>query len=438
MTDGETTDDPGIDWPDSPAGRQARWFLDQLVSHGRGLTIDEVATHMALAPPWEPARAVERFTHGDQRPFRVTRLTAPSPTEIEITFDFGDDKPSKLSITVAEEPPHLISRTWFARATADDVVIRPAGAGDAAALNDLEIRAPMTLGASTKVVYDRGEDFLAFGRLMEENVCFVAERDGELLGVACGAAHRVRIGGQEYRVMLLHHLRVPVEHRKGGVFSTLNGYVFGAYDRRTDGAYGYTALGNAEAMRIGGPGTWGTRVFRAVFDCEAMAGDQWGTVATPADAGRLVGILNQAHEREEVFLPYTAESLTARLERAPDLYTWSNVCIGDGSALGIWPAGLAVTIDDGSGPTRSVRAIVLDHGYVDGAAADFERLLRSAAAEVLAHGQTELTLVTSEGSPNYELVGRLAARMDPFGFRMAVPEPEGTESRGVYVDAVYF
>src|SRR5205085_194497 len=125
-------------------------------------------------------------------------------------------------------------------------------AADGPSLNHLEVLAPMQLGETT-VIYDRGEDFLGFGRLMGDNICFVAERDGQLLGLACGAAHQVRIGGQRYLVMLLHHLRVPVEHRKGGIFSTLNANVFGAFDDRSEGAYGYTALSNAEGMRIGGP-----------------------------------------------------------------------------------------------------------------------------------------------------------------------------------------
>src|SRR3954463_1723056 len=109
--------------------------------------------------------------------------------------------------------------------------------------------------------------------------------------------------------MLLHHLRVAGEHRKGGVFSNLNGYVFGAYDRRTDGAYGYTALDNAEAMRIGGPGTWSVPGYRAVLDCAALAGAPFGRVATPDDAARIVELINACHDREEAFRPYTVDRL---------------------------------------------------------------------------------------------------------------------------------
>jgi len=426
---------PGL--PDSPVGRQVAWFFDHAATRGEGLTLAEVGAHMAMPAPWDPAQGLKGFSSGDGQPFRVEKIAVSSPYALDITLDYGDGKPTKVSFAVEEEPPHRIVRMWWARAIPDDIVIRRASAVDAAALNDLEMRAPMTLGTTT-LVYDRGADFLAFTRLMEENVCFVAERDGELLGLACGAAHRVRIGGADYTVMLLHHLRVPVAHRKGGVFSTLNGHVFGAYHARTDGAYGYTALDNAEAMRISGPGTWTTGVFRAVIDCASAAGPAHGRTASPGDAELLVDILNRGHANEEVYLPYTVDTLTARLERAPDLYTWRDITIGDGAAVGLWRAGLRVTVSDGHTEVHATRAVVLDHGFVPGADPEFERLLRGRCGQLLAEDHTELTFLTSIGSPNYGIVAGLARQLDPFAFRMAVPEPDGTTDRGLYVDAVYF
>ena len=429
--------EPDADLPDTPTGRAAAWFLRHVRSLGEGLTEAEVADHMAFPPPWTPAHSRERFASSDPRPFRVVKVTEESPDAIAATLDFGDDRPFKVSLRIEEDAPHRIVWIWWGRAIAEDIVIRPADGTDARALNDLEVRAPMTLG-TTQLVYDRGEDFLAFSRLMEENVCFVAERDGELLGLACGAAHDVRVGGQQYRVMLLHHLRVPVEHRKGGIFSTLNGYVFATYDGRSDGAYGYTAIENEEAMRIGGPGTWSTGVWRAIVPCEATTGLAHGRAATPDDAATIVSILNECHDGEEMYLPYTVDSLTARLERAPDLYTWDHLLLGDGAVLGVWPAGLRVVTDDGTSPVETTRAVTIDHGFVAGAEEELERLLRATCASLLERGHTELMFLTSQGSPNHGLLRRVATKLDPFAFRMAVPEPEGTQARGLYVDPVYF
>jgi hypothetical protein len=433
-------EDPAF--PATPVGKQAEWYVAQMRTHGAGVTEQEVAEHVRLPPPWEPANTIRQFADDDGRPYRIGRLVEVSPVELGVVLDYDDGKPFRLTLEVEPDAPHRIVRTWWGRDLPDDIVIRQATTDDSAALNDLEIRAPMTLGASTTttVAYDRGTDFLAFSRLMDENVTFVADRVGELLGVACGAAHDVRIGGEQYRVMLLHHLRVPVEHRKLGIFSTLNGYVFGHYNGRTDGAYGYTALDNAEAMRIGGPGTWETGVFRLVVPVDALVGEPGaGRVATAADGGRIVEVLNRCHDGEEMFLPYTVESFSERLARDPSLYSWDRILVNDDAVLGVWPAGLGVTIDDGSGEVRSVRAVALDHGFVaPGAEASFRALLGAAGRSLAAAGHTELVFALSEASPAYEIIAPLAARIEAFAFRMAVPEPVGTPARGVYVDPVYF
>ena len=428
----------GVALPDSPVGRHVAWFLAHSATRGAGLTEVEVAQHMSFPPPWTPQEELDRFKTADDRPAVVFRVRVISPRDLEVGLDYGDDRPWSVAFTVEPTEPHRIVRMFWTRAIAEDIVIRPAEAGDGPGLNDLEIRAPMQLGQTT-LTYDRGDDFLAFGRLMGDNVCFVAARDGQLLGLACGTSHLTRIGGRDYRVMLLHHLRVPVEHRKGGIFSTLNGQVFAAFDRRSDGAYGYTALDNAEGMRIGGPGTWSVTVLRCLLDCRQLAGPSSGRPATAADVDTVVDILNRSHRDEEMYLPYTTESFAERMARAPDLYTWERVLVGEDAVVGVWPSGLVVPAD-GDGPTRSVRAVALDHGFVPGPAgeSEFERLLRSSCTRLLDQGHTELMVLTAEGARSQKVVTGLARRVDPYSLRMAVPEPPGTAVRGLYVDAVYF
>ncbi len=357
--------------------------------------------------------------------------------EIDVTLDYGDGKPRQLSLGVDHPRPHRIVKLWWARAIADDIVVRRVVAADSVTLSDLERRAPMILGTGTKVVYDRGEDFLAFARLMEDSACFVAERDGELLAVACGARHKLRIGGQIYTVMLLHHVRIPGEHRNLGLFSVLNNHVFSAFDGPFHCAYGYRAVDNAEAERIRSRGTWNARVFRAVIDCAAVAGPEHGRLVTPSDAPAVIDILNSGHAHEELYLPYTKASFNARLEQAPDLYTWGHLRLGDGAVIGVWPADLTVTIDDGT-PVRRTRAVTLDHGFVDGAAAEFEQLLRASCRELLRSGHRDLTIMTSRGSPNYEVINALAHRTDSFVLNIELPEPPDTIEHGLYTDAVYF
>jgi hypothetical protein len=158
----------------------------------------------------------------------------------------------------------------------------------------------------------------------------------------------------------------------------------------------------------------------------------------PEDAAAIADIINRCHDKEEMFLPYTAESLTARLERAPDLYTSGNLLVGDGAVIGVWPSGPRVTTEIGGDRREAVRASVLDHGFLPGAEDEFERLIRSWCGKLVELGSTELSFLTSEGSPTYPLLKRLAFDMDAFDFKMTIKEPADAAANGLYVDPIYF
>jgi hypothetical protein len=273
---------------------------------------------------------------------------------------------------------------------------------------------------------------------MEKNVALVAEEDGRILALHCVALHPVVIGGKEYRAMLLHHSRIPREHQKRGLFSPLNIRGFRTYEESMDAPYAYVAVDNAAAGRLHGPDRWSFHALRAVLHCEGLAGPSVGRPATPADATRIVEILNTCHEGEEMYRPYTVELLTERLERAPELYSWSNVWLTDRAVAGVWPAGLRVVREEDGQRTETVRASVLDHGSLPGAEDELESLLRAWCGWLAERGTSELAIYTSEGSPNYGVCSALASQIDAYHFRMGVPEPEGAAQRGLYVDAVYF
>jgi hypothetical protein len=281
---------------------------------------------------------------------------------------------------------------------------------------------------------------------MEENVCYVVEGDGEILGVYGCASHFVRSDGTDHRAMLFHHLRIPAQQEKRGYFSALNMKMFDHYAERYGpwwaenawAPYAYIQVSNAAAMRLGGPGSWSFGPLRALLDCEALARDGSGRIAEPDDAPAIVDILNRCHADETMFLPYTVGSLDARLRRAPDLYSWTNVLIGEGAVVGVWPSGLRVTTESGDDRREGIRASVLDHGFLPGAEDEFETLIRSWCRKLLDVGTTELSFLTSEGSPGFPLLKRLAFQMDAFDYKMAIPEPEGAAARGLYVDPVYF
>lgn len=424
--------------PDTPAGRQAAWFIQHSNTRGHDLTVDEIAAHMRFPEPWSPERSLERF-RTDDAPAQITKVEEISPHEITVRLadEDGPLKPVLVTFRVAEEPPHVITRLDWVRDVGEGVVIREALESEGPILADLERRSPLKVG-SASITYDRGDDFFAFARLMQETVNLVAEEQGEILALHCVALHAVIIGGNEHQAMLLHHTRIPKEHQKRGLFSPLNVRGFQTFEGRMDGPYGYAMVDNYAAGRLHGPDRWVTKALRGVLGCEDLAGPSIGRPTTPADAGRIVEILNTCHAGEEMYLPYTVESLTARLERAPDLYSWDRVWMTDRAVVGVWPAGLKVTREENGSRSETVRASVLDHGFPPGAEEEFESLLRAWCGWLAERGTSELALYTSEGSANYRVVSSLASQIDVYDFRMGVPEPEGAARRGLYVDAVYF
>src|SRR5260370_40501621 len=108
------------------------------------------------------------------------------------------------------------------------------------------------------------------------------------------------------------------------------------------------------------PNKWSVPVLRAQVSCADLAGPPVGREATQSDAQVLVSLLNRFHGQEEVFVPYTIESLTARLERAPKQYSWDKLWMTQRAAVGVWPAGKSLTVVTQSADkrTESPRGIV--------------------------------------------------------------------------------
>src|SRR5438874_1228017 len=118
---GEIIDSPvtHTELPDTPAGRQMAWFLSHVFTQGKDLTADEVAVHMYFPPPWTPEHGLARFIDPVNRPARIVKVRFDGPHPIEVTLDYGDDRPMNSTINVEPDPPHRITRTFFSRAIPD-------------------------------------------------------------------------------------------------------------------------------------------------------------------------------------------------------------------------------------------------------------------------------------------------------------------------------
>ena len=215
------------------------------------------------------------------------------------------------------------------------------------------------------------------------------------------------------------------------------------YWPHVDGSQAYISVDNL-GMQHGFEGTpdkWPQTVQRLQLDCAALAGPAVGRPATPADADVIVERLNAFHGDEELFVPYTAESLAARLERASDLYTWDKIRMTDGAQVGAWPAGRALKTVTDTGGVQTVcnPAVVVDYACEPGAEAELEALLRAWCGMLAPAGIDTLVIYTSPASPAAPRLTALARDVGAFfTWTPGIPVPEGAEQRGLYTDAVYF
>jgi hypothetical protein len=166
-----------------------------------------------------------------------------------------------------------------------------------------------------------------------------------------------------------------------------------------------------------------------------------GRPATPADAAEIVRRLNSFHDAEELFVPYTAESFAARVERAPDLYGWDKVWLAGGALVGVWPAGKALrNVTEIRGvQTVSAPAVVMDYAFAPGAQAELEALLRAWCDVLAARGIDTLVIYTSPASPGAALICDLGRSSgDFFTWTPGIHPPANAGDLGLYTEAAYF
>ena len=436
--------------PDTPAGRQLRWYLERVASAGEGASEAELdarcALNMSVRAPF-PYRH-EVLTGGWQRcsqsygDFRLASVEPVSDFHVVVIQTTGDKK-WRLSCEVEDREPHRITVLTRERILDFEVISREATLADAAVLADIERRCPIVLGDGVTMTIERGDDYFAFTRLMENFLVALGFVDGKPAGVNVAALHTVRVGGRDYRIHAFAHLRILPEHQKKGLWGAINRVFDEKYpEGSSDGSTAYPSVDNAAMLRgFAGAPRWSTHQIRAQLPCAALAGPQVGRPATPRDATRIVEILNATHETDEMYLPYTVESFTARVERSPRDYCWERVRMTERAVVGVWPAGHSVRfiIESSGSRVESRRGLALDWGFLPGAEDEFAALLRAQCGWLAGRGLDRLSVFTSEASQGYERVRALAIELERFVvISFGIPEPPGAAARGLYVDPIYF
>ena len=252
--------------PDRPVGRRLAYYLECIATGGEGLTeADRDRFQESPNPSFDPIspETWQRLKKqlGD---FQLAGLEDKAECKLVAILD-GGGKRWEMSFEVAEEPPHRIGRVMIQRALDPDVTVRKATAADAPALAEIERGCPIQLG-DTAITYDRGDDYFAFARLMEDVTVGLAFDAGVPAAINCCAVHSVRIGGVEQRVKTAIHTRVLPAHQRKGLWGAVNRVLNESYP---DGSYAcsraYVSIDNAAMQLIRNPARFDVIVSENTF-----------------------------------------------------------------------------------------------------------------------------------------------------------------------------
>ena len=443
--------------PDTPAGGQVRWYLDSIARPETMTAADVINRYARLwaDSPWhqgDEAGRADWARHWEEfGEFRVEAVEEVSATEVSVVLAPVEGRKQRILFIVDEDPPHRIRLERWSRVHDFDLQMIAATEEHAATLADIERRALVVLGDTT-VATDRGEDYFAAARLIDDPTVFLAVVDGDPAGVAWGAQSKVVFDGAACNATYFFHLRVAPEHQGKGLWGAFDNAVWTRYWENADLYIGYWLAENTVWAHVAeqvqarpdfkAP-EWIPAVYRLLLPVASTAGPRAGVrVATPADAARIVEILNDSHAGEELYHPYTVETLSARLERDRSLYSWDNVLLSDRAVIGVWPAGEkieTVTTKDGA-VTRSRRGHVMDYGFLAGGEGEFADLLAASCAELDRRGLDQLSIFTSKGARGQQELKEFKGAIEAYRFNtgMVARMPDSAQTTGIYTDHLYF
>jgi hypothetical protein len=324
---------------------------------------------------------------------------------------------------------------------ASDLELSEVGIEAAEAVAAIERDAAIVLGdgRTLKVHRPKLRDFL---RLQDDTRMALIRRAGKPVAARVWALRDVCEAGSRYRVGTSQIARVLPEARGSNLMRHFTLWESEVVEPMVRAEVAYVDVGNAAvtASFQTRDFEWTRRVLELTFDCEEIAGPAAGRPAQPADAALIAALAQAAHSREALHVPQDAASIAHRLERAPDVYGWGDVLIGEEAMLGAWASldESETTAPDAAAtlPVRRVLAVALDHGWRGEAGADsFLALLRAQAARVSASGATHLVLYTWPGSALDRRYAKLAEQVAEIAIQTDLKEPSDRE--GAYTDPLY-
>jgi len=422
------------------AAETVQWALEQIAADTP--KSDRASLERFAAPNWRtPARVPGglNFARDQIGEFTVRDLRVADGDCYEIEVLGRKDRAWLIRLHL--DPQARITRFTIMRPVPDGIVLRPAVAADWPALAELERDCPTTTSTGKRASVYRGDAIAHHFALQREYALWVADHEGRLVGARALPIREVTIDRRSRRYAYSHFARVHPDYQGIGLFQPLNASTMEGVQAGIDGVFAYVDPANdTPNAALGGYATWSARPFRAELDCARLAaGPAFGRQAGPADAERIVELLNACHMHEGFFAPYTVTTLEERLSRASDVYSWRNFFLSDAAVVGMWLCGERRTVIDGGHKEVTVRGLVLDYGFLpDRGTHELEALIRRCCACACEAGMTHLSIFSSPPSPGAQLIARLADRIEEFVFSFDGREPSDLDECGVYVDAIYF
>jgi hypothetical protein len=314
--------------------------------------------------------------------------------------------------------------------------VREARPEDLPAIEAMSEHARLQMYDGTCTIDRRGTTRPFIELLGDNRVHVIEEACGDVVAVGAASTAHVRVGGSSYELFYTNHFRVHERARRLGFMAVLLSTICSTAMNRMEGTLSVANEGNEPSIK-GLPAIWETAAARAILDCSEIARRPVGRTVTEADSETICRLINEAHSKQECFVPYTPVSLKDRLARSPGFYGWQSLRRSQHAVLGVWLSGEVRGYEMPKQAWSETRGLVLDYGVDRHGLDEFEELIRGAASDALEAGVTHLSLFTSEPAPVFPVVEELASRIEPYRISCSIPEPADARARGVYIDPIF-
>jgi hypothetical protein len=425
-------------WTGSSAPENILWLIRSIGSRN-ALDADDVARY-----------APRRFREDRQRLAAVVlgwRGAFGSFVPTECVMDQNryvirgrDAKDRACTLTVAVEivDPFRFERFMLVRDPPPGYSYREADRSDFDACANVEAQC-QTVSEEGTYTLARGPSFRTYIQLQGTTRICVIEHEGQIVG--WNAASLRPVSTPEPLVFgYLAQAYILASHQSSGAYWPASAQNMAWLQEVADKNFWYLNVGNRRSQNFTqGAQLWSVPICDISIACSSNKIRSRGRTAKPSDAAYLADLFNAAHLNEEFFDPYTEDSLSKRLTRAPESYGFPNVLVGKKAALGVWMSGEKVAHTVEGETTHSTVANVLDFGFQgDTGLLELLDLLKTASTMAFEEGMTHLSILCGQSSLAHTALAEMADGIDHYAMASMRAEPPDLGMRGLYADHIYF